>query len=453
MARCGCAGATCNCVVTAGANVTVTGAGTPGNPYIVSANDNAVDVMDTTSINLTLTPGSPDIISGVVILDPAAGNLITLTANGLRVDCATITATCAIGVAVADTDTTDMTLGPGNLITTDVRVDSTTPGNLITVIPGGAPGGLRVDCSDVILCFDAGLGISPASLATGLIQVCLSSDGGNALSFGADGCLYSPLIPPAAITVTDTNTVDLTLTGSDIMADVIIDPDADNLIDPAATNGLLAKVNTDCGLIGSGTLANPLRANVVALFPFPCTVANGGGVYCDAATGQLHSDPPHFQVNGAVTSPIINATTPTTALATPGAGPTNVGIPININVVNPSPCRSMILRYNVGLDHMFIGNPPGGGASQNDFQIETFVNTIPVLVQGHQHWRMSGQVASDRFTFDTTQAMGPVNTLVIPPGGVQNLIVTAQATNLTANGTPANLDGVRMGMNFWGNTI
>lgn len=67
MARCGCAGATCNCVLQNGAGTTVSGAGTAASPYRVAVN-----------------------------LDPAAGNLLTATDDGLLVDCDAVAA-CVAG--------------------------------------------------------------------------------------------------------------------------------------------------------------------------------------------------------------------------------------------------------------------------------------------------------------------------------------------------------------------
>ncbi len=67
MARCGCAGSgTCPCVLQNGSGTTVSGNGSPGSPYAVAVN-----------------------------VDPAPGNLIEATADGVRVDCAAVAACVA----------------------------------------------------------------------------------------------------------------------------------------------------------------------------------------------------------------------------------------------------------------------------------------------------------------------------------------------------------------------
>lgn len=115
MARCGCADTTCYCLVVQGANVTVTGNGSSGNPYVISADPATFIANDTSTVNLNLAPGSPDILTATVILDPAVGNLITDTGNGLRVDCAAIeAAACAVaGVGLTEVATSCGLTGNG----------------------------------------------------------------------------------------------------------------------------------------------------------------------------------------------------------------------------------------------------------------------------------------------------------------------------------------------------
>lgn len=54
MARCGCAGGTCSCVVQGSGSIAVTGSGTAANPYVVSGGGK-VTVADTATVDLTLT--------------------------------------------------------------------------------------------------------------------------------------------------------------------------------------------------------------------------------------------------------------------------------------------------------------------------------------------------------------------------------------------------------------
>lgn len=55
MAKCGCGGATCSCLITPGSNVTITGAGSSTNPYVISSTGTVLTVTDTATIDLTLT--------------------------------------------------------------------------------------------------------------------------------------------------------------------------------------------------------------------------------------------------------------------------------------------------------------------------------------------------------------------------------------------------------------
>lgn len=54
MARCGCSGASCSCLVTGSGAVSVTGAGSVSNPYVVSASLNLA-VLDSATVDLSLT--------------------------------------------------------------------------------------------------------------------------------------------------------------------------------------------------------------------------------------------------------------------------------------------------------------------------------------------------------------------------------------------------------------
>lgn len=98
---CGCAAAQCNCVLEAGNGISVIGAGSPDNPYIITAEEqNLVDrfvVQDTSSIDLTLTgsgtTADPFILSGTTSIalgditnvdtsDTTAGYVLTRNVGG-----------------------------------------------------------------------------------------------------------------------------------------------------------------------------------------------------------------------------------------------------------------------------------------------------------------------------------------------------------------------------------
>lgn len=58
MARCGCSGSTCSCLIVAGAGTAVSGTGTEGNPYVIDVTGSDIagtfSVLDTASVDLTL---------------------------------------------------------------------------------------------------------------------------------------------------------------------------------------------------------------------------------------------------------------------------------------------------------------------------------------------------------------------------------------------------------------
>lgn len=59
MARCGCQGASCSCVVTGSGGVTVTGSGSAANPYVVTSDLN-VAVNDSSTVDMVLTGDGSD---------------------------------------------------------------------------------------------------------------------------------------------------------------------------------------------------------------------------------------------------------------------------------------------------------------------------------------------------------------------------------------------------------
>lgn len=110
MARCGCSGAvTCGCFLSAGTNVTITGNGNSGTPFIINASQNPISVANTATVGLVL---ASNVLTANVKLDTASGNLLTATANGIRLDCAAITSCLtASGVTtIADTATINMSI-------------------------------------------------------------------------------------------------------------------------------------------------------------------------------------------------------------------------------------------------------------------------------------------------------------------------------------------------------
>lgn len=102
------------------------------------------------------------------------------------------------------------------------------------------------NCAAVRNCLSDGNGINYQA-GTGVISTCLSTDEGNALIYGSDDCLYVPLGASA--------------------------------------------IFTGPGLVGDGTIGNPVTANT-GLWPYACTIAAGSSVITvDPSTGQLRGAP------------------------------------------------------------------------------------------------------------------------------------------------------------------
>lgn len=98
MARCGCGGGQCNCVIVAGENTTVDGTGSVANPYVVSAVIGCEDVRPCISAG----PGATyDQATGIVSADLSEqpGNNLAIAPDGglfVPTGAATVTAGCGL---------------------------------------------------------------------------------------------------------------------------------------------------------------------------------------------------------------------------------------------------------------------------------------------------------------------------------------------------------------------
>lgn len=327
MARCGCSsGSNCNCAVKAGANITVTGVGSAGNPYVISGITATVTGLDTTTVDTTVVGGPNYVVSSTVIISPDAGNGIVVHPNGLY--------------------------APAVCISTD-------PGNEIVL---GTDGCLYAPV------ITNGPGIAP--IVGGVVAVCISTDVGNSLVMGSDNCLF---VAPGAIscaavaacfTTLDTNSVNLSPSGTlPLTADVIRDPEAGNIltIGPA---GLDVNLATACGLSGNGTPGSPMQVNTgTSVWPFACTPpsAFGSKVYCDPLSGQLIVDPKQDRlvIDAVLTS--VAGTVETNAIGVPIGGPPSVfGPTLSGTFTNPNPCRSMVVTVVGGVKHFNLRADTGG---------------------------------------------------------------------------------------------
>lgn len=490
MARCCGNTLRCNCLVTAGPGVTVDGDGSTGAPYVISAEAGAVtcdqvrpclsagpgatydpatgvigaaisadpgnqvtlggddglfvppgggtelQVTDTPSVDLTLTgdgtPGTPYEVSAAVNLDPAppggGTNLVQEGPGGLYVECADVRGCLSAGpgvdydaatgvisatggdataLTVTDSQTLDLTLtGDGSPgapyeITGSVVLDPAPPEGGDNLIQEG-PNGLYIECGQVRSCLSAGPG-AVYDPDTGEIGALISSDPGNQLALGGDDGLFVPAGGGGAVSTADSDCIALTgdgTPGDPITATPVIDPDPDNQLEcgPAGLRVTVTPtVTTECGLTGDGTPEAPLGAAVQA-WPHPCSVDDAaGGVYCDAS-GALRADPlgniRYFttSVNEAVDNEAVPATTTT--------GGTLIRTR-TLDITNPSDCYPALVITSVEVDVDFV-LPPGGRAGH--------------FVYGDEMYRFENRgsaTVSDVHT-QTTKVLG--NT-VLPPGG------------------------------------
>ncbi|MFF0092671.1 hypothetical protein ACFYSF_22295 [Streptomyces canus] len=250
------------------------------------ATSTAVQATDTPSVDVTVsgtgTAGDPYDVSAAVRLDPTppsgGANLIEEGPDGLYVECSDVRTCFSAGdgaaydpatgeisarisadagnavvfgtdgglyaptgggggstvVQAGDTPTANNTVtGTGSaadpyIVSTDVIVDPAPPAGGTNLLQSG-PDGLYVECADVRTCFSAGDGAA-YDPATGEISARVSADAGNTTVIGTDGGLYTPA-GTTALEAADTPTVDVTVTGTGSAADpyqvaaaVILDP-------------------------------------------------------------------------------------------------------------------------------------------------------------------------------------------------------------------------------------
>jgi hypothetical protein len=357
----GCGSARCTCVVAAGPGVTVDGAGSTTNPYIISAGGGPV-TCDQVRPCLSAGDGaSYDPATGVIGARPSgdAGNTLVFGLDGGLL----VPPSPPSGVTVTDTDTVDLTLAgtgaPGDPydLSAAVVVDAAPPGGGGNLLHEG-PGGLYVECGDVRGCLsggdgidvdpatgvisldlseqagnaatiagDGGLFVSSGAVscddvrpclsagpgatydpATGVIGAQISGDAGNALTSGGDGGLF---VPPggAAVTVADSATVDMSgdgTAGTPLTAAVIRDPAAGNLLvtGPAGVSVPCEAVQ-DC--VGQGfaeglaydDAANAFRARLSTDAGNNAAFGSDGGLYVPTGSASVTvADSPTVDLSG-----------------------------------------------------------------------------------------------------------------------------------------------------------
>lgn len=492
MARCGCSGSVCSCVVTGdGTTATVSGAGSAANPYVVSslAATTVVEILDTPTLNLTITGdgslANPYIISGVVAapcLSTDAGNVLAVGTDGCLYSPATSGPAGPAGPAgtdgvagaagpagadgvggvttVTDTATVDATIsGAGTVaspydISADVIV-SPDAGNVLvahanglyapppgaaaaTVIQGGNTNSVHDSVSG------AGTVASPF-IVTSNVQ--LDPAAGNQLTLSAAGLLVLDT-DPAVTVAPDAATTNFqpTVTGGPaylVGGNVIVDPDPTNqLVD--GINGLLVPaavaqpVTTACGLSGDGTAGNPLTVVTAAAVACPADSTAGSAIYCDPANNQLFGPAEKFH-DRQFTTASFGSGQLTSFSAADGVTRTLAGFS-SITIVNPSPCLDMnvVIRFGVGHgDFENGGNAPGAEAR---VELLPFFNSTGLVTDfvnnqgGHQIW------GGTAFESDDTQGASSLRAGVIPAGGSARFDIGAQIKVDVYNGNAALLN-------------
>lgn len=169
-ARCGCS-STCGCCLTAGSGISITGTGNTGNCYTIAASGTDCEAVQD-CVGAAITAGT-----GATYND--AGNSISV------------------------------------LPSTDVGNQIVQGGDGRLFVPPAA----FSTCEQIQDCIGTAVGNGQGITyndAADSFSVCLSADAGNAVVFGSDGCLYVPTSAAGGtvIQVTDTPTVDLTITGN-----------------------------------------------------------------------------------------------------------------------------------------------------------------------------------------------------------------------------------------------
>lgn len=445
MARCGC-NPECHCTITNGDCTTVSGAGSPADPYIVSVvvdNDTifctpdglqaVLNTQDTNTVDLEGNGTAADPLTAEVILTPDAnvpdpdavgfGNLLKeITPEGIYVSCEDIQD--CVGAAISQIAVSDCL----------EYVDAT---NTINVLICAEPNG--IECAPAA---------DPDCPAGGLL-VTPSADPANGLVFGTDGRLFfeSPAIQAGdCIVITGTGTpadpfvitpqVAPELNGLECVPGqgLLVFPSAD------ANNGLtfgtdnrlwvdrcpfivgaaqtLIGNNGPCFELTGDGCNTPLSA-IFRISDDPCN-----GLECRGDGFFVEVDPT------PAPDPVSNtANTP----GFPGLGPFNgtggpnvVDGPTCINIVNPSACRNLITTINL-VGFTDVGRQNG----EMSARFEVSDNAGGPFQQVHINTQ-SEPTPPSRLTLN---ASFQGREIVIPPGGNRTACVrTLVAFNAVQTG-------------------
>jgi hypothetical protein len=198
-------------VLTAGTNVNISGVGSVGSPYLISAVNTPLTVTDSQSIDFTVSGLNNHTLTGAVIISPNAGNTLSILANGLY--SSPITETI---LTVIDSNTFDfITSGTsGHTLTGNVKL-STNSGNLIT----STSTGIYVTETPISFTGSPRLNVvvngayNHTITADVVTSALISSDAGNTLVNQGSG-LYVPTVTSPSFVANDTSTIDFTTSGT-----------------------------------------------------------------------------------------------------------------------------------------------------------------------------------------------------------------------------------------------
>lgn len=369
---------TCNCAVVAGAPwVTVTGTGSGIDPYVVTTN---------LCVAMSFIPYANRNIGQLdrILIQDQGGEckFVRPVPDGFFIMGNTGTPQYITG------DDTITFVGTG-LVTTNAQAVDTV--------------GVTVTCESVQDC------VSPMMLANGFSyddannQWDTTGGPGSLLTAnGSGGASWSaPPVIPAAVAVSDTNSIDMSLSGSTVSGNV----------------------RTGCGLYIDGT---GVRVNTFT-WGWGCAVTNGAPVYCDGS-GQLRTQPEHTSQEygrAASTSPQVTIY-PTDSVS---------GV-VNITATNPSTCRSATWMSGSSVNGTSTANSPafGSGRCLVTGQM-TFGGGGLSLEFALAEWDPGACAANASFGFGNTSGIS--DTGVVAAGGTYSHSLVGRTKNMSGIGFAA----------------
>lgn len=427
-----------------------------GNGLFVPADapETPITVIDTTTVNLTVSGVNNHTLQADVIVSPDAGNTIEVHPNGLYVpdvceqfsdivgvvtpataqtvfvtrDCDLVSLPTAQVITVDDTVTVDLTLAAGE-ITADVNI-SPNAGNQIQVLGNG----LYVPSSvtDVTItgvdtnCIDTTVIEGPANVFSVSAAPIISPAVGNQLS-----CTPAGLFVPATANPVTCNAIQgLFPPSGDTLAsgdEVLVGPDCETRTFPTFSAADTACINTTVTINGNGDYlfsADPIVAAAHPGYLAPCN-----GLVC--GVGGLSAPP---DIDGlTLTTPILpdsynGATVDDQVIVIP---------PVSLPVTNPSDCRQAILLLAIRVPEIQESQT---GVVPNRLEIDlqhssTFPSN-PFGITPVTSWAIQHMSATDVPGTRTAAGM-IINAFVMQPG--ETGVYTGYLTVTQTDGSLTNL--------------